>query len=71
MNDNQRLIAKILELKSSNSTTRFEVFIFIFIFIFKLIVITGEGRLESLMSPLIVISNYNTVSFQIKQPNSK
>ena len=68
MNDNQRLIAKILELKSSNSTTRFEVFIFIF---FNLIVITGEGRLESLMSPLIVISNYNIVSFQIKQPNSK
>ena len=65
MNKNQRLIAKILELKSSNSTTRFDFFFF------NLIVITGEGRLESLMSPLIVISNYNTVYFQINLPNSK
>ena len=64
MNKNQGIIAKILELKSSNSTTRFDFF-------FNLIVITGEGRLESLMSPLIAISNYNTVYFQINLPNSK
>ena len=30
MNENQRLIAKILELKSSNSTTRFDFFFFKF-----------------------------------------